>query len=142
MAGLAGVDGAEAEGRSGVDTRQPCHFAERSERRAHPPGVPPYPAPEAKTQVAGRNAGWRTKHPVTRRSGDKTPGFRVTGVLVGNGHFGLDGNGRFGQRSVVLFLHFHRSVLLRNFLRLLLLSRIVFLHFKSDFLKGSNHFRS
>ena len=26
----------------------------------------------------------------------------MTGVLVGNGHFGLAGNGRFGQRSVVL----------------------------------------
>ena len=62
--------------------------------------------------VGDRNDGWRTKCPVTRRSGDKTPGFRVTGFLLWNGRFGLARDGRFGQRSLLFaFLFKTKGVL-------------------------------
>ena len=75
--------------------------------RRHPGG-----AAEAKTKVGGHNDGWRTKRTVIRRSGDKTPGFRVTGFLLWNGRFGLARDGRFGQRSLLFaFLFKTKGVL-------------------------------
>ena len=47
-----------------------------------------YPGPEAKPDVEGQNGRWRTKWTVSRRSGDKTQGFLVIPILVGNVHSG------------------------------------------------------
>ena len=55
--------------------------AERTE--LCPSRSPGLTARRAKQTVGGRNDGWRTKCSVTRRSGDKTPGIRVTSFLVG-----------------------------------------------------------
>ena len=94
-----GVDGAERSEAewSGVDTPSPG-IPRSGANGDHPSrSARPTQGRRDKTTVEGQNTGWRTKLPVARRSGDKTPGFQVTGFLVWDGSFGLDGDGSFGK---------------------------------------------
>ena len=80
MAGLAGVDGAERRGEapewSGVDTRQPSHFAERRERRKVTPGVP---QSASGYQNDGRKPQRRSENKTTGRSAERSQNDGILG---------------------------------------------------------------
>ena len=93
-------------------THHPVDSTERSERRSPSRSESPNPDWKNKSTVEDQNNRWSTNRTVSRRSGAKTPGFRVTVFLVRDGRFGVVRDGLFGRyirRTMQIFLSFGHS---------------------------------